>query len=63
MGSGIILSYCCPLTGLVFPLGLVSPQIHVLVQLELGEEAWVPDKADVTPARASMPWKGTGCGK
>ncbi|XP_073913057.1 zinc finger protein 792 isoform X2 [Castor canadensis] len=47
---------------LVASLGLVSPQIHVLVQLELGEEAWVPDKADVTPARASMPWKGTGCG-
>ncbi|XP_021095257.1 zinc finger protein OZF-like isoform X2 [Heterocephalus glaber] len=43
--------------GLVASLGLVSSQIHVLVQLEL-EEDWVADRADLTVA-AREPWRRT----
>ncbi|XP_047383902.1 zinc finger protein 501-like [Sciurus carolinensis] len=47
---------------LVASLGLASSQIRVLVQLELGEQTWVPDGAALMPATAGGPWWGTGSG-
>ncbi|XP_070413465.1 zinc finger protein 792-like isoform X1 [Equus przewalskii] len=43
---------------LVASLGLASSRFHVVAQLELRGETWVPDKADMTPATARGPWVG-----
>uniref|UniRef100_A0A9L0RX77 Uncharacterized protein n=1 Tax=Equus caballus TaxID=9796 RepID=A0A9L0RX77_HORSE len=48
---------------LVASLGLASSRFHVVAQLELRGETWVPDKADMTPATARGPWHWGICSR
>eukprot|EP00069_Balaena_mysticetus_P019487 bmy_12264T0 len=51
---------CWPLTCPVFPLGLTSFRSHVVAQLEMGAEPWVPDRVDMTSAMARGAYRGPG---
>ncbi|ELV09348.1 Zinc finger protein 792 [Tupaia chinensis] len=37
---------------LIASLGLMSFRSHVVAQLEMGEEPWVPDRVDISSAMA-----------
>lgn len=57
------LGKCEPLTWPVFSLGLTSFRSHVVAQLEMGAEPWVPDRVDMTSAMARGAYRGPGSGK
>ena len=56
---GPVLTVTCP----VFPSGIASFRSHLVTQLEQGEEPWMPDQVDVTPASEREAQKGPGPGK
>lgn len=61
---GIIhLGKCWSLTCPIFPLGLTSFRSHIVAQLEMGAEPWVPDQVDMTSAMARGVYRGPDSGK
>ncbi|XP_059986443.1 zinc finger protein 792 isoform X4 [Lagenorhynchus albirostris] len=47
---------------LIASLGLTSFRSHVVAQLEMGAEPWVPDRVDMTSAMARGAYRGPGSG-
>uniref|UniRef100_A0A8C3VQQ8 Zinc finger protein 792 n=1 Tax=Catagonus wagneri TaxID=51154 RepID=A0A8C3VQQ8_9CETA len=45
---------------LIASLGLTSFRSHVVAQLEMGAEPWVPDRVDMTSAMARRAYRGCG---
>ncbi|KAB1274445.1 Zinc finger protein 792 [Camelus dromedarius] len=45
---------------LIASLGLTSFRSHIVAQLEMGAEPWVPDQVDMTSAMARGAYKGPG---
>lgn len=52
-----------PLTRPVSPLGIASSRSHLVMQLAQGEEPWMPDQVDLSPAAAGEAQKGSGPGE
>ncbi|KAI5214815.1 hypothetical protein MUG91_G261n25 [Manis pentadactyla] len=47
---------------LLASLGIASSRSHLVMQLAQGEEPWMPDQVDLSPAAAGEAQKGSGPG-